>query len=108
MSSTIMQIRRRVVLPAGVATPIVVQSRGALSWGFTVTNIGANPVTEGTVERCPGASRYSDPEDWNPASLPLAAGRASYLAVTNEVLSALRVTFTSALGTIIYIDGSGQ
>lgn len=108
MSTTLMQIRRSVPLPAGVPTQVVVPSRGSKTWGFTVTNVGANPVTAGTVERRPGAARYSDPEDWNPASMPLAAGRASYVAVTGESLTSLRLTFTSALGTTIYIDGSGQ
>lgn len=103
-----MECNVRVELPAATPTMVVIRIRGALNWGFTVTNAGANPVTAATLERCPGRTQYTDPEAWNPASLPLLAGASSYVQGTSEPLTFVRLTLTSALGTEVVIAGSGQ
>jgi hypothetical protein len=102
-------IKLTVVLPAATPTPIIIPLRYVLAWGFVVENDGANPITEATLAKCPGLSKYSEEIDWNAAALPLAAGGRSLVqGLYGERLNFVRITLTSPLGTTVTIDGGGE
>lgn len=94
-------------LPAGVATPIDLAVDGARDWTFLLANVGASPVTAGTLARSPTGGRFTDAEAF-PAGLPLAPGATVPLEGSARPLKTLRLVLTSASGTTVRVEGGGR
>lgn len=93
-------------LPAGVATDIDIPAAGARAVEITLKNSGAtNAITALTVTTIPlvtpGAARAVT------TGLPLAAGGALTISVTDEPCMTLRLTVTSAAGTTATVEAVG-
>lgn len=93
-------------LAAGVATTIDIPTGGAKSVEITLRNSGStNAITAVTVATIPlvtpgGARAVS-------TGLPLAAGSALTITVTDEPCSAIRLTLTSPSGTTATVEAVG-
>lgn len=97
---------RTVALPAGIATTVDLPIDGARDWCAIVANVGASPVTEGTLARSPLGGLFGPAFELE-AGLPLAAGTALEVRGESEPLTTLRLVLTSAAGTTVQIEGGG-
>ncbi|MDB4932844.1 MAG: hypothetical protein JWM10_5328 [Myxococcaceae bacterium] len=83
---------------------------GAGDWCFAIKNTGpTNDVTALTVERFPlGTDEIGDGPTTVATDIPLAPGATTAVNGTCEPIATLRLTLTSASGTVVRIAGGAD
>ena len=94
-------------LAAGAARTFDLEVNGATNWTLLIANVGANPITAGTIAYSPLGGRFTDPEAL-PAGLPLAAGATTPVVGQNRPVATVRLVLTSSAGTDVVIEGGGR